>query len=167
LNLENELGKLKPCSELEKSELEASPKCIHCNYSASENGIFDSKARLGELESELTEGVENTTNAIIENLQDPTVSESIKVLESDKQKIISDFLDEKQLSSEISDKFVESLNEVLSGLEKSTLNLNEIKESLQKGGTPCKQDELESRFSKFLEEKTRGKSKSKVRFVLD
>ena len=166
-NLENELGKLRPCSELEKSELEASPKCIHCNYSASENGIFDSKARLGELESELTEGVENTTNAIIENLQDPTVSESIKVLESDKQKIISDFLDEKQLSSEISDKFVESLNEVLSGLEKSTLNLNEIKESLQKGGTPCKQDELESRFSKFLEEKTRGKSKSKVRFVLD
>ena len=166
-NLENELGKLRPCSELEKSELEASPKCIHCNYSASENGIFDSKARLGELESELTEGVENTTNAIIENLQDPTVSESIKVLESDKQKIISDFLDEKQLSSEISDKFVESLNEVLSGLEKSTLNLNEIKEFLQKGGTPCKQDELESRFSKFLEEKTRGKSKSKVRFVLD
>ena len=166
-NLENELGKLKPCSDLEKSELEASPKCIHCNYSPSENGIFDSKAKLDELESELTTGVEDTTNAIIENLQDPTVSQSIKVLETDKQKIISDFLDEKQFPSEISDKFVESLNEVLSGLEKATLNINEIKESLQKGGTPCKQDELESRFSKFLEEKTKGKTKSKVRFVLD
>ena len=166
-NLENELGKLKPCSDLEKSELEASPKCIHCNYSPSENGILDSKAKLDELESELTAEVEDTTNAIIENLQDPTVSQSIKVLETDKQKIISDFLGEKQLPSEISDKFVESLNEVLSGLEKATLSINEIKESLQKGGTPCKQDELESRFSKFLEEKTKGKTKSKVRFVLD
>ena len=166
-NLENELAKLKPCSELEKSELETSPKCIHCNYNPSEDDVFDSKARLDKLELELTVTVEYTTNAIIENLQDPTVSESIKVLETDKQKIISNFLDEKQLPSEISDKFIESLNEVLSGLEKATLSIDEIKESLQKGGTPCKRDELESRFSKFLEDKTTGKTKSKVRFVLD
>ena len=165
--LENQFGKLKSCSELEKSELDSSPKCNHCNYIPSENGIFDSKAKLLELESALSTTENDMVKALIENLQDPTVKKNLDLLEVNKQKPISEFTSKKSLPDDITDIFVVALNEVFSGLEKAILNVNEIKEFLQKGGTPCTQDDLESRFSKYLEEKTKGKTKSKVRFVLD
>ena len=46
-------------------------------------------------------------------------------------------------------------------------SVEELKDYLQKGGTPCTQNDLESRFTKYLEDKTKDKTKSKVRFVLD
>ena len=89
------------------------------------------------------------------------------LLEGNKKKAIAEFVSNTILPDNISDTFSEALNEVFLGLEKAILTVEEIKESLQKGGTPCKQEDLESRFSKYLEEKTKGKTKSKVRFVLD
>jgi len=165
--LENEFGTLKSCTELEKSELESSPKCSHCSYTPSENGTFDSKERLSELESELSVTEQDMTHALVENLQDPTVKENLGLLEKNKRKTIDEFLSQNKLTDEISDTFVEALNEVFTGLEKATLSIEELKESLQKGGTPCKQSDLESRFSQYLDEKTKGKTKSKVRFVVD
>ena len=166
-DLENEFGKLKSCSELEKSELDASPKCNHCNYSPSEEGVFDSKEKLSELESELSTTEQDMTKAISENLDDPTVKTNLEVQEKNKRSSIDEFLSQNMLPDEISDIFVDALNEVFTGLEKATLNVEELKEYLQKGGTPCTQSDLESRFTKYLEEKTKDKTKSKVRFVVD
>jgi hypothetical protein len=166
-NLENEFGKLKSCSELEKTELESSPKCVHCNYIPSESGIFDSKERLSELESQLSITEQDMTNALSENLQDPTVKENLEAQEKNKRKSIDEFLSQKILPDEISDIFVDALNEVFTGLEKTILSVEELKDYLQKGGTPCTQNDLESRFTKYLEDKTKDKTKSKVRFVLD
>jgi len=166
-DLENEFGKLKSCSELEKSELESSPKCNHCNYTPSEDGIFDSKERLFELESELSTTEQDMTKALSENLDDPTVKTNLDAQEKNKRKSIDEFLSQNMLPDEISDTFVDALNEVFTGLEKATLSIVELREYLQKGGTPCTQSDLESRFSQYLDEKTKDKTKSKVRFVVD
>ena len=165
--LENEFGKLKSCLELEKSELESSPKCSHCNYSPSEEGIFDSKEKLSELESKLSTTEQNMIKALSENLDDPTVKTNLDVQEKNKRKSIDEFLSQNMLPDEISDIFVDALNEVFTGLEKATLNVEELKEYLQKGGTPCTQNDLEYRFTKYLEGKIKGKTKSKIRFVVD
>ena len=166
-NLENKFEKLKPCSELEKSELESSPKCIHCNYIPSEDDVFDSKERLSKLESELITTEQDMAKALNENLDDPTVKRNLDAQEKNKRKSIDEFLSQKTLPDEIPDIFVDALNEVFTGLEKTTLNVEELRESLQKGGTPCTQNDLESRFSQYLEEKTKDKTKSKIRFVVD
>jgi hypothetical protein len=166
-NLETEFGKLKSCSELEKSELDSSPVCEHCNYTPFENGVFDSNTKLSELELELSSTVQNVTNSLLENLKDPTVKPNLDLLEGNKKKIISEFISNALLPDTISDTFSETLNEVFLGLDKAILTLDEIKDYIQKGGMPCKQEDLESRFSQYLEEKTKGKTKSKVRFVLD
>jgi len=166
-DLENKFGKLKPCSELEKSELESSPKCIHCNYTPSDEGIFDSKERLSKLESELSTTEQDMTKALNENLDDPIVKTNLDAQEKNKRKSIDEFLSQKTLPDEISNIFVDALNEVFTGLEKTILNVEELRESLQKGGTPCTQNDLESRFSQYLEEKTKDKTKSKIRFVVD
>jgi len=167
INLENESGKLKPCSNLEKSELENEPKCIHCNYTPHDEGIFDAKQILSSLEESI-ENIENDMiKSLIENLQDPTVKEATNLLEEPKRKIVDKIIKQKTLPEEISDEFIIALNEVLSGLEKAEVNIIELKDSLTKGGMPCTQDELEKRFHEYLEEKTKGKTKSKVRYVLD
>ena len=105
--------------------------------------------------------------ALSENLDDPTVKINLDVQEKNKRKSIDEFLSQNILPDEISDIFVDALNEVFTGLEKATLNVEELKEYLQKGGTPCTQNDLEYRFTKYLEGKIKGKTKSKIRFVVD
>jgi hypothetical protein len=166
-DLENKFSKLKSCLDLEKSELESSPKCNHCNYTPSIDGVYDSKERLSELESELSTTEQDMTKAISENLDDPTVKTNLEAQEKNKRKSIDEFISQNVLPDEITDTFVDALNEVFTGLEKATLSIDELRESLQKGGTPCTRGDLESRFSQYLEEKTKDKTKSKVRFVVD
>jgi len=167
IKLENDFGTLKSCTELDKNELGNEPLCPHCNYNPHEVGIFNSKEKIASLDKVLNQIEENMQKSLADNLTDPTVKGAVDLLEERKKKIVQKLAEKNQLPDEITDEFIQSLNEVLSGLEKAEIKIEELVEYLQKGGLPCTQEELQNRFNQYLEEKTKGKTKSKVRFVLE
>jgi hypothetical protein len=56
---------------------------------------------------------------------------------------------------------------VLQGLEKVVLTEDQLRSALTSGGLPCTLEELKDRFADYLNERTKGKDKAKVRLVLE
>ena len=62
---------------------------------------------------------------------------------------------------------MKALQEVLSGLQKVTLNKDELLIALLRGGVPCTVGELRNRFDAYLAELNKGKDAAKVRIVVE
>ena len=73
----------------------------------------------------------------------------------------------KSLPDEIEDNFIQIINRALSGLKGATINVDELKSGLQEGGMPCTYDDIQDRFKKILDEKSRDKGPSKTRFKIE
>jgi len=132
--------------DLDKTELEIEPTCNHCNYTPHDEGIFDAKQKMLTFENTIENIEQDMKKSLLENLSDPTVKDTLNLLDPTKKKIVEKFTEQNKLPESISDEFVQSLNEVLSGLEKAEIRLEELRENLQKGGLPCTQEELQKKI---------------------
>ncbi len=167
---QNALFGLKTCFSLTKQDLEADPICPHCAFRPIEEPFTGIKAgdRLPALDSELDEIVQNWTNTLLGNLQDPTVAANIELLGgSEDRAAVQTFLIEKRLPDPVSPAIVKALQEVLSGLEKVVLTETRLRSALTDGGVPCTMGELKERFEAFIADITKGKDLTKVRFVVE
>jgi len=81
--------------------------------------------------------------------------------------MIEEFLSSKSLPDEVSGAFVETVQELLSGLYKIPVDMEELKRALFTDGSPMQPEELEERFQNFVKTKLGSKEQSKVRFVLE
>lgn len=69
----NRLAGLKSCFALTERELEASPVCPHCNFKpGAEPPTAPAATMLDALDGELDKLVENWTQTLLANLEDPT-----------------------------------------------------------------------------------------------
>jgi len=57
--------------------------------------------------------------------------------------------------------------EVLSGLVKVPVTVEQLRSALVSGGSPATPVELKKRFEEFLDELTKGKESGKVRIVIE
>ena len=158
------LGKLKVCNELQKKDLEKSYQCI-CDFNPNLEKD-DAEIILNNIDEKLEKIYQSGIKRLLETLQDPTVISAIKLLEPPKQTIISNFNSKKQ-ESDISDNLIKAINEVTQGLEKVEIKINDLKLAIQSGGLPCTLDELKNRIEKYLDDITKSKTLSKVRFVVE
>jgi hypothetical protein len=71
------------------------------------------------------------------------------------------------LPEPLSSDFITAVQEALSGLTKEVVELTEVQTALLSGGSPATPEEFKSRFDKFIDERTRGKKKNKLRFVVE
>jgi hypothetical protein len=106
-------------------------------------------------------------NTLHRNLQDPTVARNLELLKDDQRRMIDNFIKSKSLPDEVSGMFVETVQELLSGLYKIPLTLEELKTSLFPDGSPLTPDELKARFNTYLQNKLESREQNKVRFVLE
>ena len=83
------------------------------------------------------------------------------------QKIIKGFLKDKQLPDDLSKDFIQAVGEVLSGLQKIQVSLDELKQKLFTGGSPATVSELKIRFDEYLASVSKGKDVNKIRIVLE
>ncbi len=158
---------IKTCFTATKKELEQEPSCPYCRFNPTDfHGMIEVSQKLDECENRLDDLYENWREALYNNLSDPFVGQSIELMEMNDQKVIKSFIESRKLPDKIDSVFVKALNEVLKGLEKVEVDVEDIKEALIKGGAVCNPGEIKERFEAFVDDLMKGKSKDKVRILI-
>jgi len=166
-DFQNRLGNLVPCYELTEQDLDAAPACPHCDYRpSSDREKAPAGAVLSGLEEELEQVVSSWTQTLLTNLEDPTTQENLSLLKPKARKLVDGFLEARELPEKLSQDFVRALQEVLAGLSKIEVSLDQLREALLAGGSPATMDELKDRFEALLEALAKGKEVGKIRIVL-
>ncbi len=92
-DFQNRLAGLKSCFALTEQELEASPVCPHCNFKpAAEPPAAPAATMLGALDGELDKLVENWTQTLLANLEDPTTKGNLSLLKPEPRKLVDGFV---------------------------------------------------------------------------
>ncbi|NMB01453.1 MAG: hypothetical protein GX971_08065 [Firmicutes bacterium] len=158
---------LKPCSVLTEKDLDESPICPHCSYNPRFDGSYDASTKLEQIENNLRKLLEDWVQAIVEYLEDPMNQETINLMVFSKQQQINEFIGARELSSFLSDSFIDVLNEALSGLVKKEVSKEEIGTKLLGEGKPMSLQELRANFEEFLSELIKGEEDpEKIRVIL-
>lgn len=104
---------------------------------------------------------------LLDSVEDPTVKKSMELLRPAQLKLIKSFAETRALPDNISTEFVNTMSEVLSGLEKITVTAASLRTALVSGGAAATVSELRRRFDEYLSAMTKGKDTTKVRIVLE
>ncbi len=168
-DFQNRLASLKSCFSLMEQELDASPVCPHCNYKpAEEITHVSASVAIQRFDDNLDNIVENWTQTLVTNLEDPTTKGRIKkVLSRDQKKVVEEFLKSRKLPDEIAPAFLTAIKEALTDLSLITVKSEEIRTALLRGGSPATPAEMKNRFDEYLDVLIKGKEPGKVRIVLE
>jgi hypothetical protein len=167
-DFQNRLAGLKSCFALTEQELDATPVCPHCNYKpGAEPPAVPAGTVLDDLDEELDKLVENWTQTLLTNLEDPTTKGNLDLLKPEPKKLVNGFIKKRALPDEINQDFIHALGEVLSGLQKVPVKIADLRAALLSGGSPATPAEMKKRFEEYLDELTKGKEPGKVRIVLE
>ena len=165
--LQDRLGDLKSCFPPTKNELRARPDCLRCNFHPSSHGTTAPvEEQLSAIDRDLDRVLSEWTEALAENLNDPTTTEQMELLGTGQRRVVEAFLTARALPEPLSDDFVEAVREVLSGLSKVVLTSDGMRAALASGGLPATLEEMKRRFGKHLAEEAKGLDPAKVRIVL-
>ncbi|MFH1922873.1 MAG: DUF6079 family protein [Planctomycetota bacterium] len=164
----NRLAGLKSCFALTERELEASPVCPHCNFKpGAEPPTAPAATMLDALDGELDKLVENWTQTLLANLEDPTTKGNLSLLKPEPRKLADGFIKKRTLPDDLDQDFIHALQEVLSGLIKVSVKSDDLRDALLSGGSPATPAEMRKRFEEYLDHLTKGKEPGKVRIVLE
>jgi len=167
-DFQNRLAGLKSCFALTEQDLAASPVCPHCSYKpAAEPPAAPAGTMLDSQDSELDKLVDNWTQTLLANLEDPTTKGNLDLLKHEPKKLVNGFIKKRVLPDDMDQDFIHALQEVLSGLEKVSVKTADMRAALLAGGSPATPAEMKKRFEEYLDELTKGKEPGKVRIVLE
>ncbi|RJX22765.1 MAG: ATP-binding protein [Desulforudis sp.] len=167
-DFQNRLASLKSCFALTEHELDASPECPHCIFRpAIETATVPAAVMLDGLDDELDKLVENWTQTLLNNLEDPTTKGNLSLLKPKQRKLVDGFIKEQVLPDDLGQDFINALKEVLSGLIKVSIKAGDLRSVLIEGGAPATPEEMKKRFEKYLDGLTKGKEPGKVRIVIE
>jgi hypothetical protein len=165
---EERLAGLKSCFALTEQNLDASPVCPHCSFRpGTEAPAAPAATVLEHLDTELDKLLEDWTQTLLANLEDPTTRGNLDLLKPEPRKLVDAFLKERKLPDELGQDFIHALQEVLSGLVKVAVKTEDLRAALLKGGSPATPAEMKKRFEEYLDELTKGNEPGKVRIVLE
>jgi hypothetical protein len=140
----------------------------HCSYKpGAELPTAPAGTMLDGLDSELDKLVDNWTQTLLANLEDPTTKGNLNLLKPEPKKLVNGFIKKRGLPDDMDQDFINALQEVLSGLEKVSVKTADIRAALLAGGSPATPAEMKKRFEEYLDELTKGKEPGKVRIVLE
>ncbi|MBI4764648.1 MAG: ATP-binding protein [Deltaproteobacteria bacterium] len=167
-DFQNRLSGLKSCFALTEQELDASPVCPHCNFKpAVETLTAQASTVLNGLDSELDKLVDNWTQTLLTDLEDPTTRGNLNLLRPESRKLVDGFIKKRALPEKLDHDFIHALQEVLSGLIKVSVKTGDLRAALLSGGSPVTPAEMKKRFEDYLDELTKGKELGNVRIILE
>ncbi len=165
--LQSRLTKLQPCFTLVKDDLATNPICPHCGFRPTdEKGGPAGAAVLDALDDQIDRLLDTWVDTLLTNLRDPTVEESIKLLDNGQKRAVKKVLKDKGLPNTISNHLVQVIQSALSGLTPIDVSSADLLASLSDGGAPCTVEQFRSRFEDFVQSMVRGKDVSKIRIVI-
>lgn len=77
------------------------------------------------------------------------------------------FIQTRAIPENLSQDFIHTLQEVLSGLVKVSVKTTSLRAALLSGGSPVTPTEMKKRFDEYLDQLTKGKEPGKVRIILE
>lgn len=107
------------------------------------------------------------TRALLANLEDPTTKGNLALLKPAQGKVIEAFLKSRTLPDDLSNAFIQAVQEVLSGLQKVVVTGADLRTALLAGGSPVTPVELRKRFDDYLAGLAKGKDPARVRIVIE
>ena len=122
--------------------------------------------RLNNLEDQLDQMINSWTNALLDDLEDPTTKDSLGLLNEQDSALIDSFIADRTLPSTVSDDFVKALRQVLQGLVPIEVSNEEVQSALFAQGSAATVDQIKRRLDQYLNSKCKGQDISKVRIVL-
>ncbi len=165
---QNKLAGLKTCFSLMEKDLDSSPICPHCGFRPSlETKMAIQSNVMDQFDEQLDELVNNWTMILYSNLEDPITQANMDLLKVDDRKKLDGFLKSKKLPTPIDSNFVHGLKEVLSGLVKVSIKVEDLQKQLQANSGPGTPSEMKKRFEDYIDKLTQGKEPSKVRIVIE
>jgi len=168
IDFQNRLAKLKSCFALTELDMSAVSVCPHCGFKPGEEQPTVSAAiLLNNLDNELDTLIDNWTKALLTNLEDPNIKTNFDLLKPDQRKILDSFAKKTKLPDNLNQDFIQTLQEVLSGLTKVSVKISDMREALLSGGSPVTPLEMKKRFDEYLDKIIKGKEPGKVRIVLE
>jgi hypothetical protein len=120
-----------------------------------------------QCEDEVAALHKNWTNQLLSELEDPSVKSSRNLLNTEAQKLITDFLSAKVLPADISDAFITTMNDCFKGVKKKSVKSSDFAKKIAGDGAPLKIEEIRARFEAWLKEQLGSDDSSSVRFVLE
>ena len=85
-----------------EQELEATPICPHCSYKpAVEPAAASAAALLDALDSELDTLIENWTQTLLTDLEDPTTVGNLSLLKPETRKLVDGFIKQRALPEDL------------------------------------------------------------------
>ncbi|HIP71343.1 MAG TPA: ATP-binding protein [Anaerolineae bacterium] len=166
---QNRLAGLMSCFALTEADLQKVPICPHCQFKP--NNPQEPQTNVSNLliamDSEMDRMVAEWTQTLLDNLEDPTTQAAIDLLKSNDQQRIQAVLSTRALPEVVDDDLLHALREVLSGLTKVVMKLEDLRAALQAGGMPATSTELRKRFEEYIDSLMPGQGQDKVRIVLE
>ena len=142
-DFQNRLAGLKSCFALTEQELDASPVCPHCSFKPGAEPLTAPAATmLNALDGELDKLVENWTQTLLANLEDPTTKGNLTLLKHEPRKLVDGFIKKRTLPDDLDQDFIHALQEVLSGLTKVSVKIADLRDALLAGGSPATPAEM-------------------------
>ena len=168
IGFRNRLADLTPCYQLTEPDLKDSPVCPHCSYKpGAEESKVAAATLLHQMDDQLDNLLSSWTRTLLTNLEDPTIQKDLALLKAKDRKHLEAFIKTQALPEDLGHDFIHAVREVLSGLVKVEVKIEDLRSALLKGGAPATPDELKKRFDEYLVDLTKGKDPSKVRIVLE
>ena len=168
VEFQNRLTSFTSCFALTEQELTTTPVCPHCSYRPSiEPPTVAAREVLDTLDNALDTLIADWTQTLLTNLADPTTQSNLELLRPKPRKMVDVFLQSHELPENISQDFIQALQEVLSALIKVEVTTKHLRAALIAGGSPVTPVEMKKRFDAYLDELTKGKEQGKVRIVLE
>ena len=122
---------------------------------------------IDQMDTQLDTLLEDWTSTILSNLEDPITQENMSLLKSEEREQLEAFIKSRKLPIPLDNNFVHALQEVLSGLVKVTLKVQDLQNALQVTCGPATPAEMKKRFEEYIDHLTRGNDPAKVRIVLE
>lgn len=161
--LKRNLRSLQVAESIDSARIELNPNPV--DFSPRSEGSSSSALdRLCQIDTQLNTMLSEWTQSLCSTLQDPSLP--IELLADEQREAISAFSQTCDLPQTLSHEFVDSINEVLSGLEEVRISTADLVANLGKG-TPQTIDDITLRFEELLKSRCKGKDKTKVRLVID
>ncbi len=163
---ERAVAAIPACEEFHTQLLDSAPICPSCRFQPTQVARQGSAtSRLGQLETELDLMLTRWEEALQSTLRSETARESLSRMTIAERQPIEQYLAAKD--APLSDAFVQIANRALRGIQKVSLNVDDLLEALSAGGFPCTEDDLRQRFETFLRAQMRGHDARNTRLSIE
>lgn len=163
-NWEKGLQSLRECYSVTSESLQHTPLCNNCKYRMTDVSTND-KVMLKNLEEQLPIIYERWMDTMLTSLNDPSVKESIELLQPNQKELVKQFMQTGELPIPLDIRLVQAINDLFKGFNKVEITINDL-EKMMANGSPLTVEELRKRFDELISHVVGNNAANQVRITL-